>query len=454
MLIPNNIQAICKDIHVAGGEPLIVGGAVRDHLMGEQPKDFDIEVGGMNEAALVQVLQRWGRVNLVGSDFGVIKVWLSDGQELDFSLPRRERKIKSGRNHRDFIIEIDPEMSIEERMARRDFTMNAIGFNPITGDIIDPFDGQIAILIRQIVPTSERVKEDPIRVLRAMQFAARFNMTISRWDMLRQMRADFFKMDENKRRDRSWIEWEKWASKGKYPSAGLKLLQRVGWLDKELDLVGVPQDPRHHPEGDAWNHVGEVVDWMHRICEREEITGVRRLALMFAALLHDCGKKTHTQIHPDGRITSHGHEEAGVEPAQRWMENNGVPKLIQERVLPLVRHHMAGRFGDQPSPAAIRRLALKVDLRDLILLIEADCRGRGQAGQGVPAQVREMMRVAKEIHVFDRQPEPILKGRHLIERGMKPSPQFKVILDAAFEAQLDGQFSNIEGAQEWLDGRQ
>src|SRR5213594_4583954 len=171
--IPERVLALARAVRDAGGRALLVGGCVRDELMGQQPKDWDLEVYGIEPARLRELLDRLGSVNVVGEAFTVYKL----GADLDISLPRRERK--TGRGHRAFVIEGDPAMTIEEGARRRDFTINAILQDPLTEETIDPFHGRDDLeagLLRAVSP--ETFAEDSLRVLRAAQFAARFQFEI------------------------------------------------------------------------------------------------------------------------------------------------------------------------------------------------------------------------------------------------------------------------------------
>src|SRR4026208_1656825 len=171
--LPEKVVALSRAIRAVGGRALLVGGCVRDELMGIPPKDWDLEVYQLDAAHLREVLDQFGSVNVVGEAFTVYKL----GHERDVSIPRRERK--AGRGHKAFVIEGDPAMDIEEATRRRDFTINAILQDPLTGELIDPFGGRQdidACVLRAV--SAETFVEDSLRVLRAAQFAARFEFQI------------------------------------------------------------------------------------------------------------------------------------------------------------------------------------------------------------------------------------------------------------------------------------
>jgi len=286
MNIPAQLQKVVAAIGAAGGRPLIVGGAVRDHLMGIEPKDFDIEVYGLSLPLIVEVVKHLGSVCQVGKAFGIVKLRV-EGLEYDLSVPRRENKIGVG--HKDYETILDPNMSPKEAAARRDFTMNAVYFDPQNGEIVDPYDGRYFISCRILHPASDAFKEDALRILRGMQFAARFDMgaSIACGNCGQEMKAEYSAIPK----ERIWGEWAKWAG-SQYPMAGIEFLLDCGWLElyPEIgDLRSCLQDPIWHPEGNAFYHTLLVCDEMAAICKREGIVGEQRIVMMFAALCHDFG---------------------------------------------------------------------------------------------------------------------------------------------------------------------
>jgi tRNA nucleotidyltransferase (CCA-adding enzyme) len=309
------MKKILEAIAAAGGRPLQIGGSVRDQVLGHVAKDFDIEVYNLSADALIAVLQQFGKVDTVGKSFGVIKL-RNNGNDYDFSLPRRENK--SGVGHKGFIVNCDPSMTVAEACARRDFTINAICFDPLKGEYIDPLNGEADLGLRRLHPCSDHFKEDPLRVLRGMQFAGRFRLLPS--PMCIVMCEEVKEEYKTLAAERIWGEWEKWAEKSIIPSYGLKFLYITGWIDHYPELVALldcEQEEAWHPEGTVFQHSCHVVDEMANICEREKIVGEDRVVLMFAALCHDLGKPATTEV-MDGRIKSHGHCEVGVPVAEKF----------------------------------------------------------------------------------------------------------------------------------------
>ena len=443
-----NLHAVLGDISRAGGSPLLVGGCVRDKLMGLEPKDIDVEVYGMDADSLKTVLGQHGKVDAVGAAFGILKLG-----NYDFSLPRRENK--QGAGHRGFMVDVDPTMTVEEAASRRDFTINSMAQNPFTGEIYDPFDGRIHLENAFLCPTSPAFKEDPLRVLRGMQFAGRFNMMASSEcvRMSKEIAHEYPALAV----ERVWGEWEKWALRSTHPMAGLTFLDEVGWLHlyPELWLLDfTPQDKDWHPEGNAWVHTKFVVEAMGKVCDRENIQGEQRLVLMFAALTHDLGKPSCTEWTERKSImrwTSNGHEQAGVPIAEAFLKSIGCLQSVIDKVLPLVGNHLAHIVPDM-SKRYIRRLSLRLypaTLVELDMLIEADMSGRPPLPAGKHPASQKMLALAKEEDLGQRKPEPLVKGRHLIELGMKPGPEMGIVLKALFEKQLDCEFSTEEEGLEF-----
>lgn len=452
MKINNELKNILLNISASGGVGLLVGGSVRDWLTDPAitPKDLDVEVYGMDIENLIKILETYGKVDVVGKSFGVIKV-TTEQTDYDFSLPRRENK--SGQGHKGFIVEPDPTMTTREAAARRDFTFNSLAFNPLTGELIDHFDGQGDLKNGVMSATSEAFSEDPLRVLRGFQFAGRygFHADTRTLDMCQRLIPEYHSLAL----ERVWSEWYKWATKSTKPSAGLEFLKQSGWVElyPQLSaLVGVPQDAEWHPEGDVWVHTLHVVDAAADICVREGLKGEDRAAIIFGALCHDLGKAIHTQF-VDGRVRSRGHEQGGEEPTVAFLNSIGAPASLIARVIPLVTRHLAHITCD--SAKSIRRLARDIapcTIQELCYVIEADHSGRPPLAPGLPEGAKKLLAESQELNIAQRQPTALLGGKDLIALGLKPGKQFGQIIAQAFEAQLDGLFADKEGAIAWVKG--
>lgn len=459
-ILPQTLIDLGETIESAGGRAMLVGGCVRDELMGIPHKDWDIEVYGVEPAALRQLLDEYavaqniaGGVNVVGEAFAVYKL----GSHLDVSIPRRERKVSGG--HRGFVVEGDPDMSFEEACSRRDFTVNAILKDVLTGEVIDPFDGQGDIerkLLRMV--SRETFAEDSLRVLRAAQFAARFEFVVEAETIEVCKQIDVTDLPK----ERIWGELEKLLLKPQRPSIGLKFLYDVGAIRQlfpELQsLVGVPQEPDWHPEGNVDVHTMMVVDEARKLID--ELDHPRQVAVMLGALCHDLGKPPTTEF-IDGRTRSRGHDEAGVEPTRTFLDRLGVHTLdgydVRKQIVELVRYHLKpGEYFKAKSPVgdgAFRRLARKVEPDLLYRVAKADSLGRNpdwlpkEKWFGSEAQEWFIERV-HALEIEKKAPDPILMGRHLIELGLTPSPKFSEILDAVYELQLDGKINDVDSAVE------
>jgi tRNA nucleotidyltransferase (CCA-adding enzyme) len=442
-------RAIADDVHARGGRALVVGGFVRDRLLGQPSKDLDLEVFGLPPDDIKPLLARFGPVNTVGESFTVFKV-----QGLDVSLPRRESKV--GRGHKGFVVHGDPFLPFDEAARRRDFTLNAIGWDPRTDEYLDPHGGRADLEARVLRMVDARTfGEDSLRVLRALQFAGRFGCRIDEATarVCRETPLDDLPAE------RVWGEIEKLLLRAARPSIGLHLardLDVVARLWPTLEaLATCPQDPEWHPEGDVWTHTCMVVD--QAVSRKDGFTYPEQVSLMLGALLHDVGKPLVT-AEIDGRIKSPGHEGEGVPLATALLDAWQVHTLegypVRAQVLGLVAWHMLpGAWWKAPEPVsdgAFRRLARKVDMVLLARLSEADCNGRGGVFDCSFGQWF-LDRVAA-LGVEHAPPPPLLLGRHLIALGVAPGPRMGEILKAVYEQQLDGVVTTVEEAIEAARG--
>lgn len=455
MKFPEALIKMAEGIKQAGGTPVLVGGAVRDHFLGRESHDLDVEIFGLSNERMVSVLQKFGKVSVVGKTFGVFKVTV-DGRNFDCSLPRKDSKIGAG--HKGFDIETDPAMSFKEAASRRDFTINAMGINILTGEVIDHFNGINDLKNRVLrVVDSQTFVEDPLRVLRAVQFAARFELKATN-DSLQVFKSIVDSLKELPR-ERIFEEFKKLLLKSEKPSIGLELADKIGVVRElfpELNaLHNVQQDPEWHPEGDVWVHTMRVIDSAVHYRKSNEF---RDLCLMFAALCHDFGKPETTAFTKE-KWRSLKHTEAGVEPTSCFMEKLTNETRLLETVKVLVKKHLTPSHlfnASQVSDGAIRRLSLKVDIPLLIDVATADyfgClhdrakSGRFPAGEWLMERFKNLqLEAAQKI-------QPLLMGRHLIELGLTPSPEFGLILREAFELQLDDGLRSLDHAMEWAKKR-
>src|SRR5438132_1651091 len=376
MVVPQKVSLLAEAVRDAGGRALLVGGCLRDVLMGRQPRDWDLEVYGIEPARLRELLDKFGDVNVVGEAFTVYKL----GADLDVSLPRRERK--SGHGHRAFVIEGDPAMTIEDATRRRDFTINAILQDPLTGEIIDPFNGRADIeskTLRAVSP--ETFAEDSLRVLRAAQFAARFEFEIEPETAALCRSIDLSDLPA----ERIWGEMEKLLLRAHRPSIGLDWFRKLGVLDQLFPeiraLIDLPQDPEWHPEGDVFVHSLLVADRARELID--DLPYPKQVTVMLAALAHDFGKPASIEF-IEGRTRTREHEEAGVAPTEGFLNRLNVHTIdgydVRAQVIALVRDHLKpGEFfkkREEVGDGAFRRLARKCELDLLYRVAKADSLGR------------------------------------------------------------------------------
>jgi tRNA nucleotidyltransferase (CCA-adding enzyme) len=484
MIEPSVIQ-LCESVREACGRAFLVGGWVRDHLRGTENADYDLEVYGLEPANLRALLYAHGPVNAVGEAFTVYKVRLRkevgsrrsgvgslEGRPasphssefripnsefssfvVDVSLPRRESKI--GRGHRAFEVTGDPRMTYDEAARRRDFTINAVMYDPLADEYVDPFGGRADIerrIVRAVDPAT--FVEDSLRVLRAVQFAARFEYAIDPATVELCRTIDLSDLPS----ERVWAEVEKWLLKSRRPSIGLWAAHELGVTQKlwpEIHaLHGCPQDPEWHPEGDVFLHSGLVIDEARRLID--DLPYPKQVAVMLGALCHDFGKPATTKLE-GGRIRSKGHEEAGVAPTESFLERLGVFTLdgydVRKQVAALVANHLTPAHyfkseakGERVSDGAFRRLAQRVEPELLYRVARADCLGR--TGDFKPDAEEWFIAKARALDVTEKPPAPLLLGRHVLALGLQPGPQVGRVTKAVYELQLDGEVTTPDEAVE------
>ena len=435
-------QAVCEAVRAAGGRALLVGGCVRDCLLGLPATDLDVEVYGIPPARLLEILSERFAIDLVGRAFGVIKL---RGVPIDVSIPRRSSG--AGRGPEEFETLSDPEMTPEEAAGRRDFTINAIAFDPLASETIDPFRGREDLDTRILRHTTEKFAEDPLRVLRGMQLAARFDLEVAEETvaLCREIEPGSLA------RERVFQEWKKLVLKGRRPSRGLGFLRECGWIRhfRELsDLIGCEQDPEWHPEGDVWVHTLHCMDSF-----ATERSGDERedLVVGLAVLCHDLGKPSTTKLEGD-RITTKRHEPEGKARTRRFLGQMTNEQSLIDEVTALVGAHLAPLqlFEARSSDAAVRRLARRVGRIDrLVRVARADQAGRPPLERGRFAAGDWLLERARALDVETTEPERIVNGRHLLQLGLSPGPQLGSILEVCYAAQLEGEFSTLEEGLEY-----
>ncbi len=432
------VLLLARGVQGKGGRALLVGGCVRDMLLGVEPKDFDVEVYGVASAGLAELLAGIGPYKDVGKAFGVLGL-VVDGKTIDVALPRTDSKVAPG--HTGFSVHSDPSMTYAEAARRRDFTVNAIMLDPLTGEVIDPCHGAEDLQARVLrVVNAALFADDPLRVLRGLQFAARFNLHAD--DATKAVMRKAVPRLLELPRERIGAEWRKLLLLAERPSVGLELGMELGAYDvlhPELPpLARTEQEPEWHPEGNVWIHTLMAVDMAAKILRREELWGDDAYALMLGVLCHDFGKPATTAVE-DGRIRSRGHEEAGREPTRLFLEALAVSHDVRDAVVSLVVHHLAPSMlyklehmpsGVPVSDGAIRALARRVHpatMAQLALVSEADFCGMGPfADAHEPSHKRFrthdpygtwLLERARAVGAATSRPPDVIRGKELLELG-------------------------------------
>lgn len=422
-------EQIAERVADAGGRAYFVGGFVRDRLMGNPGKDIDLEIHGVSRSALEAILDAVGDRLEYGRSFGIYSL---RGCDIDVALPRRERLCGSG--HRAFDVEIDPFIGAEKAASRRDFTINAMMEDVLSGEILDPFGGREDLragILRHVC--DDTFPEDPLRVLRCAQFAARFRFTPAPETIALCRTMDVSSLSC----ERVYAEMEKALLRADRPSIFFTCLRDMEqldvWFPEVKALIGVQQNPRYHGEGDVFQHTMLVLNEAAALRERAEYPG----ALMLAALAHDFGKAICTEI-IDGNIRSTNHEILGLPLAEAFLRRLTSHRELTENVLNLIRLHM------RPSPLAQENASVKATNRlfeealhpaDLILLSCADCRGQILSVPRMDAEpfLRERYALYRQ-----RLAQPCVTGKDLVAAGLKPGEDFGELLALARKLQLAG----------------
>lgn len=444
--IPKEVLAIAQAVQQAGGLALLVGGYVRDTLLGIDSKDYDIEVYGLSLEELESLLSQFGTVMKVGRAFGVLRI---KSYDIDISLPRKDSKTSAG--HRGFVVDLDPHLSFADAALRRDLTVNSMGMDPLTFEVIDPHGGQLDLKSGVLRATdADSFCEDPLRGLRVAQFAARFDLRPN--DALINIcrNLDLSELPA----ERLYWEFHKLLLKGTKPSLGLQFLRDSELLRffKPIEaLIDVPQDARWHPEGDVWVHTLMCLDVAATLR-----TGVafEDEVLMFGVLCHDFGKPATTTQEADGRIRSIMHEDRGVQPTLEFLQQLKVGNKLCDAICKVVRCHLRPSQFVQGNAgqAAYRRLARELSESGVTMTLlervaRADALGRTtpNAQNGIFPNGDSFLSLAQQASVLSSPTQDVVQGRHLIERGYQPGPNFGALLRACRNVQDE---TGLEDANE------
>ena len=405
------VATIAQRIAEAGGRALVVGGSVRDDLLERPSRDRDIEVLGFSLDQLSEALTEFGRPIRMGRSFETLRL---PGLDIDFSVAE------------------SPTLDFPAAALRRDLTVNAMARDPLSGEILDPHGGRDDLAARVLRATdAERFGDDPLRALRAGRLAAELEMQPDAALIALCGEQDLSAVAS----ERIFDEFSKLLLAAERPSIFFRFLEKAGLLVHfpELDaLRGVPQDRRWHPEGDVWIHTLMVVD---------EAAHLRRggdndLALMLGALCHDLGKPDCTREHA-GKIQARGHETQGVEATSAFLERMRAPSKLVRRVSGLVRFHLAPFLYPRNSagPKGYRRLARNLETAGLSIELLADLGRADHLGRTTDEALartfpdgERFLDSARALGVAEGAETDVVRGRHLVERGIEPGPKFAKIL--------------------------
>jgi tRNA nucleotidyltransferase (CCA-adding enzyme) len=452
-MLPKRLLEIAADINQAGGAVYLVGGWVRDMLMDIPCHDYDLEVYGLDMEKLFNILVRHAKPNLVGKSFGVITMRV-DGLNFDFAFPRTENK--TGPGHKGFAVLPDPFLDFAAASARRDFTINSMGIKIPEMELADHHGGKRDLRAKVLRHVSDAFAEDPLRVLRAVQFAARFELDIApeTQELCRRLPLAELPME------RIYGEFKKLLLKARRPSVGLEWMRKLGLLSHFPELaalIGVQQEPEWHPEGDVWVHNNMVIDEAAKL-RQEEFGEFDNMALMLGALCHDLGKPACTSF-SEGKWRSPAHDVRGEGPTRRFLDRLTRETALVETVVAFVREHLKPallyKARAEVKPSAIRRLALRVDIEKLVRVARADHFGRttpDALAREFPAGAW-LLEQSRALNVLDEKPKPFLTGKFLLSLGMKPGPEVGRLIAESFELQLEGELADAAEAEAWARAR-
>ena len=409
--LPGRLLKIAGDIREAGGRAFLVGGWVRDALLGKSCRDYDVEVYDMAQDALVPILSKYGRTNLVGKAFGVIHLAMK-GLSLDFSFPRTESKV--GYGHRGFVVHTDEKLSFKEAALRRDFTINAMGMELPELTLCDPYGGIEDLKRHTLRHVGPAFAEDSLRILRGVQFASRFGCTLApeTVELCRTLSLDDLSVE------RLFEEFKKWLLKPGKPSLGLR-----AFLDIKLDEYF----PEINPFKGSWETLGAILDNMAVLRSSNDkedfLSEAQAMEFAFAALL--CGNA-----------------DSSLKFLERITNETHLLKVVPQ-LLSAYSNLETSIVEDIPS---LRRLAVKLGgLKLLCLLVKIT----PQEFFDDANFADKLWAVANENDLLEAAPQPYLTGKMLMDLGVKPGKQMGEIIKKSFELQLDGKITNAEEALKW-----
>lgn len=424
-------RRIAEAVKNAGGETYFVGGFVRDELLGKDNKDIDIEVHGVKPEVLEGILSSLGEVKAFGKSFAI---WNLSGYDIDIAIPRTERPTAEG-GHRGFEVTADPFLGTVNAAKRRDFTINALMKNVLTGEVVDHFGGVNDLkegVIRHVC--DKTFVEDPLRVLRAAQFAARFGFRVADETKVLCRTIDISGLSK----ERIMEETRKALLKAPSPSMFFEMLRDMNQLDTwfpEMKALDVPQSKKWHQEGSVWNHTMMVIDEAAKFRDKAS----NPIAFMLSAVVHDMGKPAVTFLDEDGGVHAYGHED-NIEAATAFLQRIVGEKEIKTYALNMAQLHMAPhkKHRDNAKIKSTNKMFdASINAEDLILLAIADSRGRLPCSEADVAAEEAFLKERLAIY-REYMSRPYVMGRDLVEAGLKPDETFTKKLEYAHKLRLAG----------------
>jgi poly(A) polymerase len=430
--IRHHATEIARRLSDAGHTAWFAGGCVRDRLLGAAAKDYDIATS----ATPAQILALFPGGNEIGAHFGVILV-KAHGHPFEIATFRTDGSYRDGRRPESVTF-----ATAEEDAQRRDFSINGLFENPVTGEIIDFVGGRADIearILRAIGNPAERFQEDALRLMRGVRFATTLDFDIdpATRSALRDNAELLRKISPERIRD----EFSRLIVHP-HRARGLDLLVETGLIrhvvPEVLDLIGCEQPPQWHPEGDVFVHTRLMLEML-----RPEPS----LELCLAVLLHDIGKPATFAVDPDGRIRFNGHDAVGAQMAEEILRRLRYPNDTIAAVREIVATHMQFMHVQQMRTAKLKRFMARATFDDDLELHRVDC----ASSNGFTDNYEFLLEKADAFASEPLIPPPLVTGRDLIAYGLAPGPHFKPILDAIETEQLEGRLASREEALGKLD---
>ena len=407
---PNKLDNIFDKLLINSIKPIIIGGYVRDSLLKIDSKDIDIELYGISSfKKLEEILEEFGEVNSVGKSFGVCKLKFDD-LDLDFSFPRVDSKIDKG--HKGFEIKIDSSLDFKTATSRRDFTMNAIGYDIESKKILDPYNGREDLKNRILKAVDiKKFTDDPLRVLRAIQFSARFNLSIDNklFITCKNMIKDSL-LDELPK-ERIFLEIQKLLLKSPVPSLGIILLKKLGSFNLFIELLSL--------QNSDFDQTLMAIDKMSVLKTTNETTNI---VLMLALLSY----------------------KLSISSREKFLSGLTNSKSLLAKILILLKHQNSINF-DKFIDYDIYILATQVNIEEFVLFHKAITNAKEKL-----KNIDKLQNRAEELGVLNKKAEAIIQGRDIIKLGLKPSKEFSKILDRAYKSQISGEFTTKKDGYLWL----